>query len=202
MAPVSVYRVGAVGADPSYLFGGQVPDSDLCHAVWLGWLPLTLISFAGLGVAIARDMWLTPSSGTSDPERAAAAGDVVTAQAAAGELLARGECGLTAFTTPPTDLQFDGSLWASSLAVLVADDLAAQIDRLRADHAALFDGTDGVEQERALLAARRCSPTSDSPVQRRFGRALRALQEGQLQLHRLLAAMVRIRVFDPALRGR
>ena len=98
----------------------RFPDSDLSHAVWLGWLPLTLISFAGLGVAIAGDMWLTPSSGASHPKRGAAApGDVVTAQAAAGELLAGGECGLAAFVRPPADLRSDGSLWASSLVVCV-----------------------------------------------------------------------------------
>ena len=202
MAPVSVYRVGAVGADPSYLFGGQVPDSDLCHAVWLGWLPLTLITFAGLGVAIARDMWLTPSSGTSDPERgAAAAGDVVTAQAAAGELIARGECGLTAFTSPPADIWCDGALWTSSLAVLVADDLAAIVGRLRGAHAALVAsvaGADGVEREWALLDACKRSPTGDSPEQRRFGRALLDLQAVQLRLCRFLEAVVRIGVFDPA----
>lgn len=198
MGPVSVYRVGAVGAGPSYCFGGEVRDSDLCRAAWLGWLPLTLLEFAGPGLALSGDLWLTASSGASEGERGVVDGHVVTAQAAAAELLARVECGLTAFTSPPADLQADGSLWTSSLAVLVADDLAAHVVQLSDAHAALFDGADGVEQEWALLAARRHRLVGDSPVQRRFGRALRDMQEGQFRLHRLVEAVVRIGVFDPA----
>ena len=55
MGPVSVYRVGAVGTDPSHVFGGEARDSDLCHAAWLGWLPLTLVEFAGPDVALVGD---------------------------------------------------------------------------------------------------------------------------------------------------
>ena len=91
----------------------------------------------------------------------------------------------------------DGPFSASSLAVLVGDDVAAHVDRLRTAHLVVVEGRDGVEQERAVLDACQYSPTRDSPVQRRFGRALRDLQEGQLQLHRLLEAVVRIGVFDP-----
>ena len=64
MGPVSVCRIGAESADPSYLFGGEVPDSDLCGAAWLGRLPLTLLDFAGPGRALAGDRWLAaPSRG-------------------------------------------------------------------------------------------------------------------------------------------
>ena len=64
MGPVSVCRIGAESADPSYLFGGEVPESDPGRAAWLGWLPLTLLDFAGRGLALAGDMWLAaPSRG-------------------------------------------------------------------------------------------------------------------------------------------
>lgn len=198
MSPVSVYRVGADGADSSYCFAGEVRDSDLCRAAYLGWLPLTLLDFVGPGFASAGDVWLTATSGASEGGLGDAGGDVVTAQAAAGELLARGECGLTAFTSPLADLQSEGSLWMSSLAVLVADDVAGLVGRLRTAHAALVasvDGVDGVEQEWALLDACKRSPAGDSPEQRRFGRALLDLQEEQLRLQRLLEAVVRIGVF-------
>ena len=199
--PVSVYRVGTAGADPSYFFAGEVADSDLCRAVWLGWLPLTLLDFAGPGLALSGDVWLTGSSAASEGGHGATGAGVVTAQAAATELIARGRCGLTAFTSSPPALWQDGSLWTSSLGVLVADDLVAHIGRLRAVHAAFLasvDGVDGVEREWALLDACKRSPTGDSPEQRRFGRALLDLQAVQLRLCRFLEAVVRIRVFDPA----
>ena len=64
MGSVSVCRIGAESADPSYLFGGEVPASDLGRAAWLGWLPLTLLDFAGRGLALAGDTWLAaPSRG-------------------------------------------------------------------------------------------------------------------------------------------
>ena len=198
MAHVSVYRVGAVGADPVHVFGGEAHDFDLGRAAWLGRLPLDLVEFAGPGVALARDSWLTVPSSRSEGPRHVVAGDLVTAQDAAGELIVRGECGLTAYTNSPADVSSDGPLWASSVAVLVADDLAVSVDRLRTAHAALAECVDGVEQERLALDACQRSPSGDSPVRRRCGRAVRDLQEQQLRLHLLLEAAVRIGVFDPA----
>ena len=199
MGSVSVYRVAAVGADPTYVFGCEARDSDLHHAVWLGWLPLTLVGFAGPGVALAGDKWLTAPSGRSKGLGHAAAGDIVTARDAADELIARGERGLTAFTNCSADV-LHGPLWASSVAVLVADDLAANVDRFRTAHAVLAECVDGVEQERAVLDACQRTPSGDSPVRRRCGRAARDLEERQLRLHLLLDAAIRIGVFDPAAR--
>ncbi len=199
MAPVSVYyRVGAVGADPSYLFAGEARDSDLRHAAWLGWLPLTLVEFAGPGLALAGDTWLTAPAGCSEPSRPADSGDVVTALDAAVELIVRRDSGLAASTGCPADVVSDWPFWALSLAVLVGDDLAAHVDRLRTAHLAVVEGLDGVEQERAVLHASRRSSSGDTPVRRRCGRAVRDLQEEQRRLHPLLEAAVRIRVFDPA----
>ena len=197
MGPVSVYRLGAVGADPSYFFGGEARDSDLRHAAWLGWLPLTLVEFAGPGVAVTGDTWLT-AAGRPERPRRPLAGDVVSALDAAGELIARRDSGLTVFTSCSGDVVSDGPVWASSLAVLVADDLAAHVDRLRTAYFAVVETLDGVEQERAALDACQSSPAADSPVRRRYGRAVRDLQEEQLRLHVLLEAAVRIRVFDAA----
>ena len=68
MGPVSVCRVGAVSADPSCLFGDEVPESDLRRAAWLGWLPLALLDYASLGLVLAGDTWLTaPSRGLAPP---------------------------------------------------------------------------------------------------------------------------------------
>ena len=198
VARVSVYRVGAVGADPVHVFGGEAHDFDLRHAAWLGWLPLDVVAFAGPGVALAGDTWLTVPLGRSEGPRHVVAGDFVTAQDAAGELIARGECGLTAYTNSPGDVSSDGPLWASSVAVLVADDVAVYVDRLRSAHAALAECVDGAEQERAVLDACQSGPSDDSPVLRRCGRAVRDLQEQQSRLHGLLEAVVRIGVFDPA----
>ena len=197
MGPVSVYRVGAVGADGSYLFGEEARGSDLRDVSWLGWLPLTLVEFAGPGVALAGDGWLTVPAGRSVP-RPAACGDVVTALDAAGELVARRDSGLTAFTDRLGDVLSDGPFSASSIAVLVGDDLAAHVDRLRAAHLAVVAGLDSVEQERAVLEACQSGSSGDSPVRRRCARAVRDLQTEQRRLHLLLEAAVRIRVFDPA----
>ena len=202
MGPVSVYRVGAVGADPSYFFGGEARDSDLRHAAWLGWLPLTLVEFAGPGVAVAGDSWLTAPFARSDRPRRPVAGDVVSALDAAGELATRRDSGLTAFTNRPRDVLSDGPFWASSLAVSVGDDLAAHVGRLRTAHAAWAECVDAVEQERAVLDACQSSSSVDSPEQRRCGRAVRDLQDEHLRLHQLLEAAVRIRVFDPAVHCR
>ena len=137
-------ELAPLGADPVHVFGGEAHDFDLRHAVWLGRLPLDLVEFAGPGVALARDSWLTAPSGRSAsvPEPVVA-GDLVTAQDAAGELIARGECGLTAYTNSSGDVSSDGPLWASSVAVLVADDLAVSVDRLRNAHAVLAECVDG-----------------------------------------------------------
>ena len=196
MGPVSVYRVGPVGADPSYFFGGEALNSDLRHAAWLGWLPLTLVEFAGPGVAVTDDAWLTAPAGRPERSCRPGVGDVVSPLDAAGELIARRESGLTAFTSCSADVVSDGPVWASSLAVLVADDLAVHIDRLRTAYFAVAEMLEGVEQGR--VDARRSSLAADSPVWRRRGRAVRDLQEEQLRLHVLLAAAVRIGVFDPA----
>ena len=137
---------------------------------------------------------VAPAAGADSSEggRGPARGDVVTAQAAAAELIARPQCGLSAFTSSPPALWQDGSLWTSSLGVLVADDLVAHIGRLRAAHAAFLasvDGVDGVERECALLDACKRSPTRDSPEQRRFGRAVLKLQAVQLRLCRFLVEL-------------
>ena len=137
---------------------------------------------------------VAPAAGADSSEggRGPARGDVVTARAAAAELIARGQCGLSAFTSSPAALWQDGSLWTSSLGVLVADDLVAPIGRLRAAHAALLasvDGVDGVEREWAFLDACKRSPTGDSPEQRRFGRAVLDLQAVQLRLCRFLVEL-------------
>ena len=198
MAHVSVYRVGAVGADSVHVFGGEAHDLDLRSGVWLGWLPLDVVAFAGPGVALARDQWLTVPSRRSERPQAVLAGDLVTAQDAAGELVARGECGLTAYTNGLADVSSDGPLWASSVTLLVADDLAVCVDRLRTAHAVLVECVDGVEQERLVLDACQSSPSGDSPVRRRCGRAVRDLQEQHSHLHQLLEAVMRIGVFDRA----
>ena len=195
---VSVYRVGAGGAHPVHVFGDEAHDFDLRHAAWLGQLPLELVAFAGPGVALAADRWLTVPSGRSEGGGHVVPGDLVTARDAAGELIARGERGLTAYTNRLGDVSLDGPLWASCLTVLVADDLAVYLDRLRSAHAAVVECVDGVEQERAVLDACQSNPCSDSPVRRRCGRAVRDLQEQQRRLHWLLDAVVRIGVFDPA----
>ena len=201
MGPVSVYRADAVGADPTHLFGGEAGDSGLRHAAWLGWLPLTLVEFAGPGVALVGDTWLTAPFGRSECPRRVVAGDVVTALDAARELIARRESGLTAFTHRSADL-FSESLWASSVAVLVADDLAAHVGRLRTAHVALVDSVEAVDQERTVLDACQSGPSGDSPVQRCCGRAVRDLEEEQLRLHRLLDAAARIGVFAPSVAPR
>ena len=180
-----------------HVFSGEAHDFDFRHAAWLGQLPLEFVAFAGPGIAVAADNWLTTPSARSQRLGHVVSGDLVTAGDAAGELIARGECGLTAYTNRLGDVSSDGPLWASCLTVLVADDLAVYLDRLRSAHAAVIECVDAVEQERALLDACQSSPCSDSPVQRRCGRAARHLQEQQRRLHQLLDAVVRIGVFDP-----
>ena len=195
---VSIYRVGAAGADLVHVFGDEARALDLRHAAWLGQLPLELVPFAGPGVALTRDRWLTAPSGRSQGRGHVVAGDLVTAQDAASELIVRGESGLNAFTRRSGDVSPDGPLWASSVGLLVAADLAESVDRLRRAHATEADCVGGVEQERLVLDACQSSPPSDSPALRCCGRAVRDLQEQQRRFHRLLDAVVRIGVFDPA----
>lgn len=197
---VSVYRVGADGS--SYSFGGEVPDADLPCAVWLGWLPLALPVFEAPGVALAEDAWLTMSEASSGGERGAAGAGVVTAAEAAAELAARGACNLTAFTSSPADLPADGVLSASSLALLVTDDLEALVGRLRDSHVALLVAGDDVDEEVTTLDACQARAGGDSPARHRYGLALRDFREHQLRLHRLLEAVVRIGIFDPAAASR
>ena len=86
MALVSVYSVGAPGADPVYVFGGgEAHDFDLRHAAWLGDLPLELVAFAGPGVALAADKWVDRAVGRSQGPGHVVPGDVVTARDAAGD---------------------------------------------------------------------------------------------------------------------
>ena len=199
MALVSVYRVGAPGAAPVYAFGrGEARDFDVGRAAWLGYLPLELLPFAGPGVALVGDTWLTAPPGRSEGAGHVVAGNLVTARDAAGELIARAERGLTAYTNGLGDVSSDAPRWASLLALLVADDLAASVDLLRTAHAAVAECVDGAEQERLTLDACQGSPSGDSPAFRRCGRAVRDLQEQSSRLDRLLEAVVRIRVFDPA----
>ena len=134
---VTVMRVGA---DASHLFAGEARDSDLHLAAWLGWLPLTLVEFAGSRVALVGDTWLTASAGRSQRPRPAVFGDVLTAEDAADELIAGRPSGLTAFTNRPGDVSSDGPLWPSSVALLVADDLAAHVRWFRTAHARLAGG--------------------------------------------------------------
>ena len=122
----------------------------------------------------------------------------VTAEDAAGELAARGACDLSAFTSSPEGLPSDGVSLASSLALLVADDLEARVAGLRDSHAAVLAAGDDVDEEVAALDACQAGAGGDSPVRRRYGLALRDFREDRLRLHRLLEAVVRIGIFDPA----
>ena len=158
MGSVSVYRLGAVCADPSYFFAGEARDSDLRHAASLGWLLLTLVELAGPGVALADDTRVTAPAGCSESSRPADSGDVVPVLEAAVALIARPPTGLPAFPTGSADVVSDRLIWALSLTVLVADDLAAHADGFRTAHLVVAEGLDGVEQERAVLDACPRSP--------------------------------------------
>lgn len=199
MEPVSVYRVCAGGADgPSYSFGGELPDADFPRAVWLGWLPLVFLDLETPSVALPGDVWLTASQTASDGGARVPVAAGVTAEDAAGELAARGQCDLNAFTSSPEGLPSHGVSLASSLALLVADDLEALVAGLRDSHAAVLAAGDDVDEEVAALDACQAGAGGDSPVRRRYGLALRDLREDRLRLHRLLEAVVRIGIFDPA----
>ena len=198
MDAVSIYRVGAVGADPSYFFGGAGRDSELRRAAWLGWLPLSVVEFSP-DLAETGDAWLTMPSGGSDPRRPAVPGDFVDARGAAVELAARRARGLTAFTDRSAGPCGNDPLRRSSLALAVAVDLVAQVERLRAAHEALAQCAGEAERERQFLDACQRGPAGESPSQRRHGRAVRDLQDERRRLHLLLDAAVRIGAFDSAL---
>lgn len=198
MGPLSVYRVGAVGADAAHLFGGEACDSDLSHAAWLGWLPLTLVDWAGPDIAVAGDAWLTgpPGRSKSGP---VVSGDIVTVDDAAGELLARRECGLETYTARPGGFTLEGRLWNSLVAVSVSGDIAVQVVRLWTAHEAWVASVGVRDRDESQLGdGCRRRPPGASPLGQSCGRAMRGLQEAQLRLHVLLDAVVRIGVFDPA----
>ena len=198
MGPLSVYRVGPVGAEPTYLFGGEACDSDLSHAAWLGWLPLTLVEWAGPDIAVAGDAWLTGPPGRSE-SGPVVPGDVVTVDDAAGELLARRECGLETYTARPGDFTLGGRLRDSLVAVSVSGDLAVQVVRLWTAHEAWVASVGVRDRDESQLGdGCQLRPRGASPAGQSCGRAVRGLQEEQLRLHLLLEAAVRIGVFDPA----
>ena len=198
MEPVSVYRVRAAGAvRPSYSFGGGLTAADLPRAVWLGWLPLAFPDFDAPGLAFPGDAWITAPPPAPACGGGSAAPGLVTAEDAAGELAARGACGLAAFTGSPGDVPSDGVSLRSSLALSVADDLEALVGRLRDADDAVAAAGEAVGRESADLDACLAGPAGDSPARRRYGLALRDFCEARRRLHRLLDAVVRIGVFDP-----
>ena len=201
MDAVSVYRVGADAADQSCFFGPEARGGDLLRAEWLGWLPLSLVDFAGPGVAEAGDAWLTAPSGGSRASRPVVPGDLVIVDDAAAELAARREYGLEAFTDRFPPLSGDGSLSRRSLALVVAEDLADRLARVRAACAAVGEAAGAVEPGPAVPAEGDAPVSSDAPAHRSRGRALRDLEECQHRLHLLLDAAVRIGTFCPAARA-
>ena len=196
MEPVSVYRVGVEGADPSYVFGE--PPGDAPHAAWVGWLPLFWAEVGGSTYAVAGDSWLTEPACDQGPPRALPAGNAVNAVDAAAELAARRDRGLGAFTDVGSDPSVVGSpLWSLSVAVAVVDDIERQIERLRSVHDAVAAQV-VAEQARLASDPSQRPPSGDSQFRRHRGQTVRDWQEAQLELHRLLGAVVRIGVFDPA----
>lgn len=196
MEPVSVYRVGVEGADPSYVFGE--PPGDLSHVAWVGWLPLFWAQVGGSTYAVAGDSWITEPAYEQGPPRPVLAGSAVNAVEAAAELAARRERGLDAFTDVGSDPSVVGSpLWSLSVAVAVVADIERQLERLRSVHDAVAAE---VVAEQARMATDPAGPAAsgDSPFRRHRGQTVREWQEVQLQLHHLLEAVVRIGVFDPA----
>ena len=198
---VSVYRVSALGAAPSHAFGTAFTHADHDHAIWLGWLPLTLVGFAGPDIALADDGWLTAAPGRSG-DGCVRPGDLVSPADAASELRMRRHCRLDAYTVRSGDHRPGGRLCESSLALSVADDVVARVDRLRAAHEVWVESVRAVEGEAERADGSSSGAAGDSPARQRCGRAVRALQEQRHRLHVLLAAAVQIRVFDPAAAGR
>ena len=191
MRAVSVYRVSGVG-DPSHVFGGVVRDAGVPHGTWLGWLPLTTVAFAEPDIALAEDQWLTALAGRSGGGRVRP-DDLVSAVDAARELLARRASGLAAYTRRPGG---DGLLWGSSVAVSVADDLSAQLDRVRSVHETLVECLGALDRE--LRGGCQPATPGGSLVLQRYARVGRELEDHCIRLHLLVDAAIRIGVFDPA----
>ncbi len=197
MGPVSVYRVVAERGEPAHVFGGGACDLDPGRAAWLGWLPLEIVDWVGPDVAVAGDRWLTGPAGRSK-SGPVVPGDVVTVDDAAGELAARRGCGLAAFTDRPAVVPAAGRFRAQSVAVAVADDLAARVAGLRAAHDAWIASLGAADEESRLFDACGYGPAGDSPAGRGCARTLRDLEEARLRLHVLLDAAVRVGIFHPA----
>ena len=179
MGPLSVYRVGAVAAEPAYLFGGEACDFDLTHAAWLGWFPLTLVEWAGPDIAVAGDAWLTGPPGRSE-SGSIVPGDVVSVDDAAGELVACRTCGLTAFTDRPAPVPADGFFGPTSVAVAVADDLAAGIPGLRTAHEAWLTSLAAAGRKSQIADDRGYGLSGDSPAARDCARAVCEMAEQHL----------------------
>ena len=158
---------------------------------------MTTVDFAGPDLAVADDQWLTAHPGRSEGGRVRP-GDLVSAIDAARELLARRASGLAAYTQRPGDVAVGGRLWASSVAVSVADDLSAQLNRLRAVHETLVECLGEVDREREIRGGGQCATPSDSLVRQRYARVVRDLEEHHIRVHLVLEAALRIGVFSPA----
>ena len=142
------------------------------------------------------DNWLTALAGRSGggPVRP---DDLVSAVDAASELLARRASGLAAYTRRPGG---DGLLWGSSVAVSVADDLSAQLDRVRSVHETLVECLGVLGRE--FRGGGQPGTPGDSLVLQRYARVGRDLDDQCTRLHLLVDAAIRIGVFDPAAAGR
>ena len=201
MGSVSGYRVCAVGADPSHMFGSEARDSDLPRAAWHGRFPLTLVEFARPGVARVADAVLAMQSARPDSLCSAVTGDAVLAHDVAGQLTARGARGLTAFTNRPGDGS-SARLPPASVALFVGDDFAAYVDWLRVVSPAVVDGVDRVGHRRVVLHASQSSPSGDLPVKQRCGLAVGIRMRSDFVFSGLLEAPLRIGHFDPAVARR
>ena len=151
--PVSVYSVGAVGAAPSHTFGAGVSDAQAPHRPLARLVASDDGGFRRADIALMDDQWLTAFASRSEGGRVRP-DDLVSAVDAARELLARRASGLAAYTRWPGDVRADGLLRGSSVAVSVADDLSAQLDRVRSAHETLV----------SVLARWTGSGTSAAPV--------------------------------------
>ena len=153
------------------------------------------MDWAGPDIALVGDRWLTRPPGRSGP---VVPGDVVAVDDAAGELLARRGCGLAAFTDRPADVPAAGRFYALSVAVAVADDLAARVAGLRDAHDAWIASLGTAAEESWLFDACGYGPAGDSPAGRGCARSLRDLEEARFRLSELLDAAVRLGIFEPA----
>ena len=195
MGPVSVFRLDAARAGPAYVFRAGVRAADPRRASWLGWLPLTLVDWAGPDIAEVGDGWLTgPADGSES--RPAVPGDVITVDDAAGELLARRGCGLGAFTARCPDPPDDVRVFPLSVAASVGDDLVEHVAWVRAAREVWLESLAAARGSRTG-GGRPCGAPGDSAVRRRSARALCALRKHHARLGVLLEAVGRIGVFDP-----